>query len=258
MKNAYFSFLQRVGLPEIEDHTDFCASEGLLIHNTHGWRFAAQAKETVGMMLAVVRDPTSFDMLPDYIDESVIPGTLTFHGEAPEKPTSVVTQFAAAGDCSVFSAVVIRNGITVRQTVFTLDGGIAVLGCGICSAHDCDDPMPIYETGVMRCFSDPEKMKIHKNTTTHGGLIIRTLMDDIKPVRSIRPCRSDEQRETRNVFTMSLQTTPAMPCYAYEITTVGMGYGSQIMANSPVCQAIMLDGGEIINFSPENGTVSLF
>lgn len=258
MKNAYFSFLKRVGLPRTEHTTDFCASEGLLLHDTHGWRFAALANETDGMMLAAVRDPASFDTLPDYIDGSVIPGTLTFHGESPEKTTAVMTQFAAAGDCSVFSTVVTRNGITVRQTVFTLDGGIAVLGCGICSAHDGEDSMPIYETGVMRCFSDPEKMKIHKNTTTHGGLIIRTLMDDIKPVRSIRPCRSESNGEGRNVFTMSLQTTPAMPCYAYEITAVGMGYGSQIMANSPACQAIMLDGGAIISFSPENGTASLF
>lgn len=257
MKQAYLSFLNSLSLSASDRPVSYQPC-GLMLHDTHRYRFAACSTEKTGLLLTAFADKSPFEGLGDYIDGSVIPGAVTLRGNAPEAPTEESHVFSAAGEHAVLSARVVQGGVRMRQTVFTFDGGIAVLGCDLSCDKDGEEPMPVFEIGLMRSFAHPDKMKVYKNTTTHGGLIVRTLMDEVKVVRHIRPTKpiADAEGEQRNIFTLALQTSPLMPCFAYEITTAGMGYGCQILSNNESCQAILLNSGEILNFAPQTGILT--
>ncbi len=256
MKNAYLEFVSSVGHYET-DREVTRRPDGTVIHATHGCLFAVKVDRAHGMMLCAVNERDSFDGLDSHIDASLIPGVISYRDTLPVSAEKVSEMFAVCGTNAVISADITRGGIRSRQTVFTFDGGIAVLGCGLDCGYNGEEPMPVFEIGVMRAFADPEKMKVYKNTTTHAGLIYRTLIDDVKVIRHIRPS-SPLHGESRNIFSLALQTGPLMPCYAYEITTLGMGFGCQLLSNNDTCQAIMVDGGRILSFDPIGGCLSEF
>lgn len=257
MKQHYLDFIRTLSaLPVTEEGTQFddCGS---MIHITHGARFGFSCTELCGIVMAAIADPSLYEGLDDYLDDSVIPGSVAYRGLAPVHPDTVEHIRSAEGENGVLSALISRDGIGYRQTVFTFDGGVAVLICGLDNGWTGEGEMPVFEHGVFRCFCHPDRSKVYKNTTTHGGIILRTLMDDVKPNRHIRPSAPDG-KESRNLFTAMLQTSPLMPCIAYEMTTVGMGFGCQLMANSESCQAIMLSSGDILSFDPVSGKLTRF
>lgn len=239
MKQAYLSFLSSA-LTETAASPTKENPYGTIIHKTHGASFAVSVTKEHGMLLAPIKDPSAFDDLSLYLDDEMIPGCLSLSSPVP--PSEVDAAYLEKGNHRIYSATIKTDGVTTIQTAFTFDGGIAILGT-ICAWESDEDSAKI---GILRCLAHPDKMKVHKNTTTHGGLILRTLMDENKPIRSIRPTKVGE--ETKGVFSYALSVSPEIPCYAIEITTQGMGFGCQILSNLPACQAILLDSGEILCF----------
>ena len=257
LNREYLDFLSRVtpSVLPIESGTRY--DKGLLIHDSCGVRFAISSARRHGALIAAIADPSLYDGFDGYPDDTVVPGAFSLPDTEPASPDEVNRVYEESRDNRCLSVLSRAGELYCRSTFFTFEGGIAVLGHIFGFIYENGTEMPTFRVGVLRSFAAADKMKVHKNTTTHGGFIVRTLMEDLLPVRHIRPITPDG-KETRNVFTMSLTTGQAGACFAYEITKNGMGFGCQMLSNNETCQAILLSDGDILSFNPFTSKLTRF
>ncbi len=258
MIKTYKDFLSSLPAPGA-DQTAYDPKTHTLTHITHSTAFTLSMQEDFGLLFGILKDKTLLDGIGDYLDDTFLPGALSFEGEPISRGRVMSPVWANTNGHYVLSGLTKQGGITARVSAFTFDGGIVLMACDMRSDRDAENPLPIYQTTLCRSFAHEEKMKVYKNTVTHGGIIFRSLIDENHLLKHIRPCSLQPDSEPkRNLFTLAVHASPAVPCYAVEVTPVGMGFCCQILQNSPTCQAIILNSGEILSFSPENGTLSLF
>ncbi len=255
MREDYIAFL--AATKSLNEGTGFDEKSGILSHVSHGGVFALSMNDGAGLFLRAMGDRALYEGVEGYLDPTFLPGGMAFEGEGVEKATVSHVCLRQVEEHFLLSSKIAQGGIECRMTAFTFEGGMVLMGAAMRSSRDNDDKTPIFQTTLARCFAHEEKMKVYKNTVTHGGMIFRNLIDENHLTKHIRPI-AGENGEKRNVFTIAVQASPVIPCFAVEMTAVGMGFGAQIMANSESCQAIMLNEGKILSFAPGTGELAVF